>query len=375
MDFVLKNFELVLSAILNEKRGVSSYPPKLVRGTYGYQGQHPRPNCVETAFQDFLNIWLYNPQTQLFDLSLLPPGLQLNEAFKKFYEDYKDPNQSSDKTGQPFMNMVSNISGVDYYGQKNYELNAKADNFLKVANHLLGTEAQDLTELGRMLSDQRRTITFTLHTPNDQGITKISMLIKDNKTSLELRADLGFSPGHGEISVVGRDEGDKTSLLAPAALASNYTISQEAQALFSIQPPSGKFISKYLLSGNIPASFYYIPDADGDWNKVGIIEKILSDSINNEEALDYALHLYKELDLEAEIKVFDKIIESGIWRSHPKFKELLINLKNRVSNADDSYASNRDRLAIIKSILKHDANDIELMNYASDIFQQPSRMQ
>lgn len=284
MDFALENFELAISTILNEKRGVgvSLYPPKVVRNMYGYQGQHERSNCVETAFQDLFNILLYDNKTQSFDISLLPVNISLNEAFKKFYEDYKDINQiNSREVGQAFMDLVSNISGVDYFQQKNYELNANADNFLIIANHLLGTQARDLNELGTILSDERRTITFILHFSGKENITKISMVIKDNKTNAELRADLGFAPGHGEISVEEREQSN-ISLLDPAILAKNYSISPEAQALFSIQPPSIDFMRKNLVDdNNLPVSFYYTLNAEGDWDKSFIIKKILHSKIPN----------------------------------------------------------------------------------------------
>jgi ankyrin repeat protein len=319
-----EDFELAVATILDQKRNVSIYPPQVVRSSYGYQGQGIRPNCVETAMQDLFNILLYNAQTQSFDVSLLPSTLKINDAFRRFYEDCKSVNVINTKeVGQAFMNLVSGIPGI-IYRSGNYELpGARESNFLMLANYLLGTNAQDLHELGQILSDNRRVITFTLHPVDERtGVIKISMVIKDYQTGNVLSADLGFKPGHGELSVPDREKGTQISLLNPVLLAQNYNLNQKAQALFSVHPSTTSVLSDFKYK--IPASFYYILSADGDWNKVEIIKHILRYNADNEEATDYAYHLLQSLEIEAATQIFVAIVKSGIWRSSEKFKKYIM---------------------------------------------------
>lgn len=374
VEFALENFELALSAILNEKRNTSFYPPLVVRSTYGYDGQHARPNCIETAFQDLFNILLYNSKTKQFDVSYLPGGLPLNESFKKFYQDY-NPSQSNGKqVGQAFMDMVSNINGVDYYAGKNYELNSNPDNFLKIANHFLGAAAQNLAELGAALSDERRTVTFTQHDPHKGGFAKINMLIKDNQNNTQLSAGLGFLPGHGEISVPERT-GSKKSLLDPSILAEKYTMNPQMQALSSIQ---ALFTS---IEENKPASFYYALNADGDWNKVSIIRGILENKKVTQESVDYIKHLYKTLDFSPAIDVVTAIVISGALKNFPELKSILVDMKDAIISKNDSADNEFNRIQIINAFLPNmgrfdTVDDIllyqEIVNYSFSLYQQLS---
>lgn len=384
MDFVAKKCELAIGAMLNAKRNISLYPPVVVRGMYGYQGQHARPSCIETAFHDLFNILLYNHETQLFDLSYLPTGLPLNKAFKSFYENYKDPHHSNlILVGQAFMDIVSGIDGVDYYQQKNYELNSNPDNFLKIANHLFGIQALSLSDLGAIVSDHRRAITFILDEVNAKGAAKISMCIKNHATGTGLQADVHFYPRHGEISVPEREKSGKETFFDPVVLVKNYAISPQAQALFTMQSGGVSFKDNDVCKNEkMPASFYYIFNTDGDGNKFFIIRGILHNKMVDEESIDYALYLYKKLDFMAAVNVVTEIIKSGTWRTFPKLKSLLIDFKDEMVSKDNSGDNEFDKVKIIQSFLaniiidtgfkqKMDV-DPEFVGYSFALYQQLS---
>ncbi len=329
------HFELVVSAMLNEKRSTSLYAPKVIQSSYGYKDKSPAPNCVETALQDLLNIMLYNPSSQSFDLTFLPSNFSLNNDFKQFYTTYSSASKiNTRECGQAFMNLVSGVEGVGYV-RGDYELNAamSVKNFVTLANHFFGIKAHNLGELGTMLSDERRTITFTgpiVIVTGNNSFSKITMNINNRKTGQRLQADFCFHPGHGWLEVPQRDKqgAQQKSLFTPEELAHNYRINAEAQALFRIQPNLSALFSTYPQYQPSISLFYAFP-TETDSQRFDVIKKIMSMNNINQEALDYALSLYQQMPLNWQggpvaTAMINGGIILGLWRTDTRLKNLVV---------------------------------------------------
>lgn len=337
-----EKFELTLSAIIDEKRVSSLYPPKIIQSSYGYRGQVERPNCVETAIQDLLDIMLYDPKLKSFDLSLLPSELKLNDDFKKFYSDYSGIDMiNSKQCGQAFMNLVSDVPGVNYV-KGNYELSAQysENNFLVLLNHFFGINAQNLNELGQKLSDDRREITFMFNPASTQTTKKMSMNIKNKQTNQALYADFCFTAGHGWLEASERDKQGlkklEKKILDPQELAQNYRVTPTARALFSLQPDTNELLR---ISSEIPPSSYYAFEVESENQKISVIRKIVQDmDVWNQtpayykslaEPFDYACTLYSQLGVDSQRQVLYPIIRAGIrsgrWDSNTHIKNIFIN--------------------------------------------------
>jgi hypothetical protein len=156
-------FDGTVAKLITERKKLSIYPPDVIQSNYGYNGQPSRPNCVETAFNGMYNILLYDTTTHSFDLNLLPKAAVLNDQFKQFYTTICTPETvNSPAVGQAFMNMVSDIPGIKYESNKNYELEAASceQNFLQLTNRFFGLNAQNYDELGQQLSTDKRAVKF-----------------------------------------------------------------------------------------------------------------------------------------------------------------------------------------------------------------------
>ena len=324
-----EDFELAVSAMLDEiKTGKSPYPPKVIQSSYGYKGKNYAPDCVETTIHDLLNIMLYNAQSKSFDLSLLPSTVSLNEKFKQFYVDYNSTSKiNTRECGQAFMDLVSGVQGVSYI-RDDYELRAgdSEKNLLTLANYFFGINAQDLNELGAKLSDERRTITFSLQKAD--LTSKITMNIRNIKTNERWQADFCFNPGHGWADVPGRDqEGLKKRLFTPGELAHNYGVNSQAQALFRIEPDLPTLFSQYPRY-QTPTSFFYAAPVETDAQKANVINNMMSGSRPvNPEDFDYAITLLEQMQRgpgESINKIIAVGASSGLWRTHKKLKDLVV---------------------------------------------------
>jgi hypothetical protein len=323
-----KDFEVTVSTMLDDLRtGRSPYPSKVIQSRYGYRGNAPAPDCVETTIHDLLNILLYNPQLKAFDLSLLPSGLSLNEKFKQFYTDYSSVGKiNTHECGQAFMNLVSGVPGVSYI-RWDYELKAgdSEKNLLTLANYFFGINAQNLNELGTKLSDERRAINFTVQAGNPTST--ITMNIRNKKTNERWQADFCFTSGHGWAQVPGRDtQGLKKELFTRQELTRNYGVSPRAQVLFRIEPDLSALLSQYPRY-QPPTSLFYAAPVETDGQRADAIKHMMSAGKNvNRETIDYALTLLEQM--EAPSKSIYNIIEagvaSGLWRSDKKLKELVV---------------------------------------------------
>jgi hypothetical protein len=358
IEYAKERFEESIGAIIKASQESSLYPPQVVMTRYEYQGKKARVNCVEAAIQDLFNILLYNSQSQSFDLSLLPAKVYPDNVLIQFYILQKDISSiNSHAVGQAFMNMVSNVPGV-IYSQDNYELKAveAEHNLVTLANHLLGIQVTDLQGLGGALSDERRTVTFTVLPLAQENSKKIAVNIKNNENQEQLNADFCFYPGHGWLEVPARNKKTASFLLEPVALAKEYHLSQQAQALLSLQSVASVL---EWIGHQMPASFYYTINAYNNSIKKSIIKHIVEYSKNDSEAVDYAFTLFKQLPPSRKLDFFGNILASGLQKTNKNFENIYKIIKPETEE---------EKNTVIKAIIDYDANNTEAVDYAYTLY-------
>jgi hypothetical protein len=362
-----ENFGVAISAILTINRDTNIYPEAVIQSGYNYKNRGIVPNCVETAMQDLCNILLYNTITQSFDLSLLPSTIIVNPLFKDFYDQYGSIQMiNSPKTGQAFMNLVSEVSGVRY-SSDGYELQGSAvePNLVTLYNYFFGIQAQNLDELGTALSDENRTISFVLQETDKKNHKKIVInVVTHQQYKKPLVVEFWFTAGHGYLKVPVRDAQKGFSLLDSFSLAEQYTISQEAQSLFHAQSSAMSALLLRYIPHAIPISMYYmIPLRDNIDRKI-VIEHILKFGGTNKEATEYAYSIYESLSNEEKREMSALLIILEAAEKNQKFKTIYTDFKdfymtltenNKImltSNIVQSITSNTDR-STINFIMNH----------------------
>lgn len=247
-------------------------PPQVTQGSYAYgPSTVKRPDCFETSMRDIFNHLLINNRNNrdtTFDLSMLPQGLNVRPEFVKFYTDYAGfdtvnnmKNSAIVSAGQAWMNIVSHIPRIDYrYG--NYEISSSIKNMIHLFNNLLNCNVTTLEELGAVLSDNRRTVTFkavrdSITYDNDNEIT---IIIKE-KYQVE-QIILNIRPGHTWLSDQKRE--NKTSDSFTNILLGNnsaHTISKTMASnvpyLAALQPSVGHFDLTIPIDLTIPNNIIY----------------------------------------------------------------------------------------------------------------------
>jgi len=181
---ILLNFVLLNNSL--QKVGMQDYA--VGRG-------EKRPSCIESSYHNICNLILFNSITKKFDFSLLPSSVKINPKLKEFYEDQhlSIENVCSYNVGQEFYNLVSGIDGVAYR-QDFYEIIARktGDDFIKVMNFLFGTNAENLDELSKIFSNDKRQFEFC----KDDSCIDVKIYQKNNKpihmTLAYSRADHGI---------------------------------------------------------------------------------------------------------------------------------------------------------------------------------------
>lgn len=264
------------------------YPPQVIQGHASFKGQSMVANCVEAAFMDTYNILLYNHADQKFDVSLLPAHISPKPEFKKFYETICTLKTINDPcVSHAFMDMVSGIKGVDYSYNQNYELDITSENFLHLTNHLLNIDAKDYQELGHILSDSRRAVTFT---PTNEGTNStIAIEIIDNHTKdikyakLVLKIGLGdLEQDHGGLEVPARInslENDPSSYTLWQNLAKNDNLNAQtkAQSLAPfVAPPQLKFLTEYIQDPQVLHNALYSLPLNDPWDLQVIIARLIN---------------------------------------------------------------------------------------------------
>jgi hypothetical protein len=347
----LVNFETTIATFINRRQTLSPYPPKVIVSAYGYLGQPPEPTCGETGMQDLFNIMLYDQRLNRFDFSLLPATIHPHEDFKKFYEQYDIDTVNSPHRNRAFMDMVSGIESIieaKGYVHKNYELKATSTeaNILALLNHFLGISAQNLGELGKMLSDDRREIVFKrtfmsdpVKLPNGGSII---INIKDNKTMQTLKAFFEFIPTIAKFKVPARERHENILSLLENADPESYMVNPEVKALFDIQP-NVKILEA--MGNEIPSSLLYSIPINEENDKVYAIRTVIEKTTKDKEALEYACSLYNQLPDELKIKTIEALTQAILQSKHwTSFKDFLAHNLKTVAKAFTFFAKNKKDL-------------------------------
>ncbi len=350
-------FEETVSLIINNEVALSKYPPQVIQGSYGYNDQLRRPDCVETAIRDFFNILLYNPETQSFDFSFLPHQLVINDKLKTFFENNKTVfSITTPSAGQEFMNLVSNIPGITY-GSGNYELSAApfVSNFIKLCNYFFGITAQTVQEMGTLLSDQRRRITIVYNEASNENTKIIFVTIHDKVDNTKQYLQLKFRPNHAWIEVPGRNVPNAIDLLLDSTqLLQTYNLNQNIQTLFNIQSKAVDSLPNIALQPSV----YYAMNPSTKGEVLKMVEHIMRHNQYNKEATDYAYSLYKKLPFQTRVQHLPLLFESNVRELNDKFKDL----SDLVSAENDS--EKLDLAITLISLTKY-SNDA--LNYALDV--------
>lgn len=181
------------------------------------------PNCGEAASHNFINALFFNPDTRIFDLSVLNSALATpSQAVKDFYihaqssadqvqdqETYNawaqlvsNLNQTSGEQIQYCKLDGKNVADLNDIPNGIYEMNAGLDNFLRVIGRVLGIKtwqkmdvnedgffdniAANLTQLCKAFSSEERKIDWQVKgaTPDDaqkiEKLTSLDLIFKFN---------------------------------------------------------------------------------------------------------------------------------------------------------------------------------------------------
>lgn len=364
------SYEKATATIIHQKKYGALYPPKIVRSRYGFKNQIDRPDCVETALRDLWNILLFYPITNSFDVSLLSTTRIPAQALVNFYELQRTADMVNDqKVGQAFMNMVSGLPGISYR-QSDYELTASdtANNFLALTNQFFGTDALNLRELGEMLSNQDRKISFIFkeavrETKKGNPVNCIFTTIKNYKQGYEQKADFYFSDNHAWLETPSRQQEDFLNLKLDARLAQLYDTVQEAQSLFHLQiSPKADTVSGTLRSAINPV-MYYAFDEKNEATAFKIIQHIIDYNMNNQTAVKYAIHLSQRLSPDYTDDLLDLIITSHAWMKNDYFQNYMLQhaLTNNALKIAIKTADEQATQKIIEFLMAHGKDNIQLL--------------
>ena len=124
--------------------------------------------CAEATVRSLVNLMLYNPITQRFDIKMLPEGMHLDPLVYDFYFNPEHPRtdpqaqryyaESTDAWVQVIAALHKKFPEI-MYEVKN-ELAARPQNILLVMNKIFETTVQSFQELGNVLSKDGSQITI-----------------------------------------------------------------------------------------------------------------------------------------------------------------------------------------------------------------------
>ena len=176
-------------AIVNAKKDASFF----------LQAEAGAGKCGETALWSVLNLFLYNFETELLDLTMLPENVRKNclPEFVAFVAKYSNPKVPKfyKSAYKDFLKLVDAIPGVKYYGGKTYEIPGERSENLKILNYLLGTQAPSYQEFAKVLSvPGKRKVTIT--EPKDKEYGPVVVKINDKKAESVFSGTWIFSKGH-----------------------------------------------------------------------------------------------------------------------------------------------------------------------------------
>lgn len=185
IQFMLHHYELIAQYLHKNQR----CPEKVEESLYCYnpqtrcflsQERPTRPDCTETGILDLISNILYNPETEEYDISLIPSQLQLSSDLINFVKNTTPQMINNLEIRQNWFDLISGHTGKDQWPQldyvsgtdpKDYELNATLDNILKILNYLFGTSAKNMETLGTLISTDKNSIAFVTKGSNmDQKV-------------------------------------------------------------------------------------------------------------------------------------------------------------------------------------------------------------
>lgn len=215
-----QRFGTAASALMVRKNYASKYVPPAVDRTIrcGFKGQEARPTCQEGSIRDLINILIYNPEKQSYDLTCLPHQKIIHPTLAAFYTDNPTTvEQNTHTVGQQWMDIVSGLPNVSYElgeGDRKYELSATTDTVFAVLNHLLCSDtAKDWDDLSKKLSDAQRTITFATKLDVSEELTSegvITIHVQSSQPGIPaITAHLHASGAHGTLEVPLRVQGNE----------------------------------------------------------------------------------------------------------------------------------------------------------------------
>lgn len=151
----------VLCAIIMTTKRPRNLKPTTPNGYYGYDGGEIKPDCVEVAVRELIDLLLWDEASASFDSSRLP-ATAVPELVALYQSAHAIPSESNDSSegpswrdsGREWFDMLSDIPGCDYLSTSSngrpYELTPTLRNVAKVCRRLLyndGSLSTPVTEL------------------------------------------------------------------------------------------------------------------------------------------------------------------------------------------------------------------------------------
>jgi len=381
MAEIFDNYDLALDYLLSKLGG--GLPAKVSMGSgmrYEYKmGEFSNfgvPDCFETAFHDLFSVLWYNRDKKTFDNSLFSEDIIKNgkgfkrfrEALKYFYLAGKDENidikdfsiggftsleklkslgkitqedvdalELSDipvdfikrpEIKQEFLNIVSNIPGIEYKSnftvkgqEKRFEVYPTINNFIKVLNYFYGTQAKTLEDLDKedigISLKGIREVTFKSEKVEDKDHIEVSVNDATNDSYFNMIVEI-TPKSHATLIVPSRDQAGLNILKSE--------------------------IAKKLLAGGLK-----------DPRRTVVFTLLISDnllSLNN-LSLPILNLIYYSLDMQsAEVKL--EIIENILEKYPNYFKNLKVMIENLIEKfpLDDHLVAKLNRIIIVSGFLE-----------------------
>lgn len=304
VQYAKDNFPLAISAIIDAKRNRSLYCPKVEMGHVSYKGNPVFSTCAESAFLDLLRNLCFDEAKNVLDPVGFFPGLPVKKELITFFDKCNAAKSINVKTKdfdpqKDFVNLVSGIDGIKYVNN-GYEISSMHNekNLIKLCNYFFSVDSSNLSELGKMLSSNRRTISFDIS--NRDAIYEIAIKIDDNATHKAKYMYLYFQPGHSWFKVGNKQE-DKAFFDTNALIMDHNDPRSKSLLYVHPQPIIDNLffrkIQKNIKDGGsiFEYSLYYTFPVRDDHEKGLVITAILLYSNKDPQALNYAKFLFKSL--------------------------------------------------------------------------------
>jgi hypothetical protein len=316
VKLALKDFPLAMDTMLREKRNRDLYSQK-VKMTNGSYENHIFVMCAEGCFRDLFNNMFLDEELQIFNPLKFFPTLTIDDNVLDFYNRYKNVNtiNGNEEVGNDFLKLVSGVDGVTYVNKENkYEISSIANkqNLIALCNKFFSIQAKTLGDLGKMLSNKRRELTFKLVHGRD-GDQKIAITIHDKETDKTKYMYLHFVLGHTNFEV-GEENKDKI-FLDPKILLEEHN-SPETKAFLLVNPklPISLLFKIMQTRGDVfDTSLFHAFPRDNDGEKSQLIRAIVLYS-KDPEALNFAYSLYDSLSSHHKKLLEDVVSKSKFFK-------------------------------------------------------------